>query len=57
MAAVYVVVDRQGTGRNWGDGVQHQRTSRSADLETLAFVVTLFALLLVLSVVLGSPIA
>jgi hypothetical protein len=36
--------------------VQH-RTTRSSDVEALAFVVVLFGLLLVLTVMLGSPIA
>jgi hypothetical protein len=44
-----------GAGGIWGDGVQH-RTTRSRDVETLAFVVALFGLLLVLSVTLGAPI-
>jgi hypothetical protein len=39
-----------------GDGVQHQRTSRSSDFETLAFVMALFGLLLALTVILGAPI-
>jgi hypothetical protein len=34
-----------------------QRTTRTNDLETVAFVVVLFALLLVLTVILGGPIA
>jgi hypothetical protein len=36
--------------------VQH-RTTRSNDLEALAFVVALFGLLLVLALMLGAPIA
>ena len=56
MAAVYAHVDRQGTGRFKGDGVQ-LRSTRSADLQALAFVVALFALLFVLSLTIGTPIA
>jgi hypothetical protein len=33
------------------------RSTRSNDLQALAFVVTLFGLLLVLTIVLGAPIA
>jgi hypothetical protein len=36
--------------------VQH-RTTRSDDLQTLAFVVALFALLLALALTMGGPIA
>jgi hypothetical protein len=36
--------------------VQH-RTTRSNDVQALAFVVALFGLLLILSLTLGSPIA
>jgi hypothetical protein len=36
--------------------VQQQRTTRSSDVEALAFVVALFGLLLVLVLTLGSPI-
>jgi hypothetical protein len=36
--------------------VQHQRTTRSSDLEAVAFLVALFGLLLLLSLTLGSPI-
>jgi hypothetical protein len=39
-----------------GDGVQH-RSTRSNDVQALAFVVALFALLLALTVMLGAPIA
>jgi hypothetical protein len=35
--------------------VQQQRTSRSRDFETLAFVMALFGLLLALTVLLGAP--
>jgi hypothetical protein len=45
-----------GTGQLRGDGVQ-LRSTGSSDVEALAFVVTLFGLLLVLTVVLGGPIA
>jgi hypothetical protein len=45
-----------GAGALWGDGVQH-RTTRSTDVETLVFVVALFSLLLLLTVMLGAPIA
>jgi len=44
------------SGPIWGDGVQ-QRTTRSNDLETAAFVVALFALLLVVTLMVGAPIA
>ena len=47
---------RQGTGEMWGDLVQ-QQTTRSNDVQALAFVVALFGLLLVLTVLLGAPIA
>jgi hypothetical protein len=43
------------TGRFRGDGVQH-RSTRSNDVQALAFVVVLFGLLLALTVMLGSPI-
>jgi hypothetical protein len=36
--------------------VQH-RTTRSSDVEALAFVVALFGLVLVLTMMLGAPIA
>jgi hypothetical protein len=49
-------IDRLGTGPIWGDGVQ-QRTTRSNDLETAIFVVALFALLLVVTLMVGAPIA
>ena len=49
-------VDRLGTGPIWGDGVQ-QRTTRSNDLGTAFFVVALFALLLVVTLMVGAPIA
>jgi hypothetical protein len=39
----------------WGGAVQ-RRFSRSNDIETLAFVIALFGLLFVLTVVLGAPI-
>ena len=45
-----------GVGEIWGTGVQ-QRTTRSNDVQALAFVVAVFALLLVLSLTLGTPIA
>jgi hypothetical protein len=48
-------IDRLGTGPIWGDGVQ-QRTTRSNDLETAVFVVVLFALLLVVTLFVGSPV-
>jgi hypothetical protein len=48
-------IDRLGTGPIWGDGVQH-RTTRSNDLETAVFVVVLFALLLVVTLFVGSPV-
>jgi hypothetical protein len=48
-------IDRLGTGPIWGDGVQ-QRTTRSNDLETAIFVVALFALLLVVTLLVGTPI-
>jgi hypothetical protein len=54
-AAVYVSVDRQGTGPIRGDGVQH-RSTRSNDVQALVFVVALFGLLLALTVMLGAPI-
>ena len=57
MAAVYVCVDRLTAGPIRGTDVQQQRTTRSTDVEALAFVVVLFALLLVLSLTLGPPIA
>jgi hypothetical protein len=44
-----------GTGRFRGDGVQ-QRTTRSSDVQALAFVVALFGFLLALTVILGAPI-
>jgi hypothetical protein len=56
MAAVYGGVDRQGAGPIRGDGVQH-RSTRSSDVQALAFVIALFGLLLALTVVLGAPIA
>ena len=37
--------------------MQQQRATRSADFETLAFVMALFGVLLIVAVVLGSPIA
>src|SRR5438093_8488583 len=43
--------------RSGGTDVQQQRTTRSTDIEALAFVVVLFALLLILSLTLGTPIA
>jgi hypothetical protein len=49
-------IDRLGTGLIWGDGVQH-RTTRSNDLETAVFVVALFALLLVVTLFVGTPVA
>src|SRR2546428_5714342 len=57
MAAVYASVDRLGAGPIRGTDVQQQRTTRSSDLEALAFVVAVFGLLLVLALTLGSPIA
>lgn len=55
MAAVYGTDHRQGTGRFfWGDGVQH-RSTRSNDVQALFFVVALFALLLAVTVTLGTP--
>ena len=56
MAAVYAHIDRQGTGRYRGDGVQ-LRSTRSGDLQALAFVVAMFGLLLVLSLTIGAPIS
>ena len=41
----------------WGDGVQHQRSTRSSDLQAVAFVLALFGLLLIVIVTVGSPIA
>jgi len=55
-AAVYAHVGRQGTGRIRGDGVQ-LRSTRSGDVQALAFVVALFALLLALTLMLGAPIS
>jgi hypothetical protein len=49
-------VDRLGSGPIWGDGVQ-QRTTRSNDLETAVFVIALFALLLVVTLFVGSSVA
>jgi len=43
--------------RSGGTDVQQQRTTRSTDIGALAFVVVLFALLLILSLTLGTPIA
>lgn len=56
MAAVYAQVDRQGTGRIRGDGVQ-LRSTRSGDFQALVFLVALFALLFALSITIGSPVA
>ena len=58
MADVYAFA----TGSPWdrpdlgGSDVQH-RSTRSNDVEAVAFVVALFGLLLALTVMLGAPIA
>ena len=56
MAAVYDVAAGRGPARSGGSGVQH-RSTRSSDVQALAFVVAPFTMLLALTVVLGAPIA
>lgn len=57
MAAVYAfAAGTRGPAGSGVTGVQHPST-RSNDVQALAFVVALFGLLLALAVTLGSPIA
>ena len=57
MAAVYGRSTGSGPAAIRGDGVQHQRSTRSSDIQALAFVMALFGLLLAVTALFGSPIA